>query len=257
LSAGSLVEIRTEGAACVLVLQRGEKLNALSTAVERELLAALESNEVQGSRCIVLTGGGRAFSAGADITELRDNDPDAIAAYYRDTGDVYERIAALPQPTVSAIHGYCLGGGLELALATDFRVADESAVFGFPEISLGIFASSGGTYRLVRLVGAARAKELLLIRPRFDAREALAFGVVSEVVAEGKALERALELAARVAELPALAVSITKQAVDRIPESSREAAILIERLAYGMLAQTDEAHEAADAFVEKRPRRTS
>jgi enoyl-CoA hydratase/carnithine racemase len=251
------VEIRTEGAACVLVLQRGEKLNALSTAVERELLAALAGDEVRRSACVVFTGSGPAFSAGADITELRDNDPGAIAAYYRDTGDVYERIAALPQPTVSAIHGYCLGGGLELALATDFRVADETAVFGFPEISLGIFASSGGTYRLVRLVGAARAKELLLIRPRFDAREALAVGVVSEVVPEGQALERALEIAARVAELPALAVSVTKQAVDRIPESSREAAILIERLAYGMLAQTEEAHEAADAFVEKRSRRKS
>jgi enoyl-CoA hydratase/carnithine racemase len=249
----SLVEIRTEGAACVLVLQRGEKLNALSTVVEQELQAALESNEVRRSRAVVFTGSGRAFSAGADITELRGNDPDAIAAYYRDTGDVYERIAALPQPTVSAIHGYCLGGGLELALATDFRVADETAVFGFPEISLGIFASSGGTYRLVRLVGAARAKELLLIRPRFDAPEALALGVVSEVVPEGKVLERALELAARLAELPALAVSVTKQAVDRMPDSSRDAAILIERLAYGMLAQTDAAREAAEAFVAKRP----
>lgn len=236
----------------MLVLQRGEKLNALSTAVERELLAVLESDEVRRSPCVVFTGGGSAFSAGADITELRDNDPDAIAAYYLETGDVYERIAALPQPTVSAIHGYCLGGGLELALATDFRIADETAVFGLPEASLGILASSGGTHRLVRLVGASRAKELLLIRPRFDARQALELGVVTEVVPEGKALERALEIAAHVAELPALAVSITKQAVDRMPESSREAGILIERLAYGMLAQTDEARAAADAFVEKR-----
>jgi enoyl-CoA hydratase/carnithine racemase len=254
LQARPLVEIRREDAACVLVIKRGEKLNALSTAVERELLAALESDEVRGSPCVVFTGAGPAFSAGADITELRDNDPGAIAAYYRETGDVYERIAALPQPTVSAIHGYCLGGGLELALATDFRVADETAVLGFPEVSLGIFASSGGTYRLVRLVGAARAKELLLLRPRFDARAALELGVVTEVVPEGKALERALELAEHVAELPALAVSITKQAVDRFPESSREAAILIERLAYGMLAQTPEARDAADAFVEKRKR---
>lgn len=252
---GSLVEIRLEGAACVLVLQRGEKLNALSTALERELQEALESDEVRRSPCVVFTGEGPAFSAGADIAELRDNDPEAIAAYYRETGDVYERVAGLPQPTVSAIHGYCLGGGLELALATDFRIADETAAFGFPEVSLGIFASSGGTYRLVRLVGAARAKELLLLRPRFDAREALGLGVVTEVVPEGKALERAREIAGQVAELPALAISVTKQAVDRIPESSREAAILIERLAYGMLAQTDEAREAADAFVQKRPKK--
>jgi enoyl-CoA hydratase/carnithine racemase len=252
LPADSLVEVRREGAACVVLLQRDEKLNALSTAVERELLAALQSPDLRGSACVVFAGAGRAFSAGADITELRDNDPDAIAAYYRDTGDVYEQIAALPQPTVAAIHGYCLGGGLELALATDFRIADESATFGFPEVALGIFASSGGTHRLVRLVGPGRAKELLLLRPRFGAREALQYGVVTEVVPEGKALERALEITAQLAELPALATSVTKQAVDRLPESSREAGILIERLAYGMLAQTKEADEAAQAFLEKR-----
>jgi enoyl-CoA hydratase/carnithine racemase len=234
------------------VLQRDEKLNALSTTLERELLTALESGEVRESAAVVFAGAGRAFSAGADIAELRDNDPDAIAAYYRETGDVYERIAALPQPTISAIHGYCLGAGLEMALATDFRVADETAKLGFPEVALGIFASSGGTYRLVRLVGPARAKELLLLRPRFGAREALDFGVVTEVVPEGKALERALEIAAQLADLPALATSVTKQAVDRLPESSREAGILIERLAYGMLAQTKEADAAAQAFLEKR-----
>ena len=236
----------------MLVLQRDEKLNALSTAVEQALLAALAGTDVLESACVVFTGAGRAFSAGADVGELRGNDPDAIAAYYRETGDVYERIAALPQPTVSAIHGYCLGGGLELALATDFRIADETAVFGFPEVSLGIFASSGGTHRLVRLVGPAKAKELLLVRPRFDAREALELGLVMEVVAAGKAPERALELAGELAKLPALAASVTKQAVDRMPESSREAGILIERLAYGMLAQTEQAEEAAAAFVEKR-----
>jgi enoyl-CoA hydratase/carnithine racemase len=252
LPADSLVEVHREGAACVLLLRRDEKLNALSTAVERELLAALQTSDLRESACVVFAGSGRAFSAGADITELRDNDPDAIAAYYRDTGDVYEQISALPQPTIAAIHGYCLGGGLELALATDFRIADETATFGFPEVALGIFASSGGTHRLVRLVGPARAKELLLLRPRFDAREALEYGVVTEVVAEGKALERALEIAGQLAELPALAASVTKQAVDRLPESSREASILIERLAYGMLAQTKEADEAARAFIEKR-----
>jgi enoyl-CoA hydratase/carnithine racemase len=256
LPAESFVEVRREDRTCVILLRRDEKLNALSTAVERELLEALGSEDVRGSACVAFAGAGRAFSAGADISELRGNDPDAIADYYRETGDVYERIAALPQPTVSAIHGYCLGGGLELALATDFRVADETAVFGLPEVSLGIFASSGGTYRLVRLVGPARAKELLLVRSRFDVHEALEFGVVTEVVPEGKALERALQIASHVGGLPALAASVTKQAVDLMPESSREAGILIERLAYGMLAQTAEADEAAEAFVERRPPRT-
>ncbi len=247
-----LVSVRREGSACVLVLDREEKLNALSRALEAELLAVLGSAEVRDSRCMIVTGAGRAFSAGADVTEVSREDPAGIEAYYRSTGDVYERIASLPQPTFSAIHGYCLGGGLELALGTDFRVADESAVFGLPEVELGILPSSGGTHRLVRIVGPARAKELMLLRPRFDAAEALRLGVVMEVVARGTALERALELAERIATLPALAVSVAKQAADLMPESSRQAGVAFERLAYGMLAQTEEARRAAEEFVRRR-----
>jgi enoyl-CoA hydratase/carnithine racemase len=243
-----LVTASREGPVCVLTLDRPEKLNALSTAVERALGEALASDEVQGSRCVVLTGAGRAFSAGADLAEISRDDPAGIAAYYRETGGVYERVAALPQPTIAAIHGYCLGGGLELALAADFRVADETAVFGLPEVALGIVPSSGGLHRLVRIVGPARAKEAMLLRERLDAREAHALGLVTEVVAEGAALARALELAERVAALPPLAVSVAKQAADLLAESSREAGVAIERLAYGMLAQTEEARAAAEDF---------
>ncbi len=244
----SLVEVRREGAVCVLTLNREEKLNALSSELERELGAALTGDEVRSSVCVVLTGAGRAFSAGADIGEFRDRTPEAVIAYYRDTGDVYERVASLPQPTLSAIGGYCLGGGLELALATDFRIADETAVFGFPEVSLGIVPSSGGTHRLVRLVGPGRAKELFLLGGRFDAAAALAAGLVTEVVGPGAALDRACELARQLAELPPLAASLTKQAIDVMPEASREAGVLIERLAYGMLAQTDDAKQRADEW---------
>jgi enoyl-CoA hydratase/carnithine racemase len=135
-------------------------------------------------------------------------------------------------------------------------VAADSAVFGFPEAALGILPSSGGLTRVVRMLGAARAKELMLVRERFSAAEALGWGLVTEVVAEGEEMPAALELARRLASLPALAVATTKQATEAAAESSREAALLIERLAYGMLAQTPEADEAAAAFVEKRaPRR--
>jgi enoyl-CoA hydratase/carnithine racemase len=239
-----LVDVTRADAVCVLTLRREEKLNALSTALERELGDALVGDEVRSSACVVVTGAGRAFSAGADLTELRDRGPEDIAAYYRETGDVYERVAALPQPTLSAIAGYCLGGGLELALATDFRIADETAVFGFPEVGLGILPSSGGTQRLARIVGTARAKELILLRERFDAQEALAAGVITEAVSAGAALDRALEHARRLAGLPALAVSLTKHAIEAMPEVSRDAGILIERLAYGLLAQTKDARGA-------------
>jgi enoyl-CoA hydratase/carnithine racemase len=250
VEAGGLLEVRRDGAATVLVLRRESKLNALSSALEQALLEALEGEEVRGSAVVVLAGAGRAFSAGADVNELRDVSPESVAAYYRASGQVYERVASLPQPTLAAVHGYCLGGGLELALAADFRISDETAVFGLPEVSLGIIPSSGGTHRLARLVGPARAKELMLLRPRLDAHEALEAGLVTEVVAEGKALERALELAARLAELPALAVAVAKEAADAAAGSSREAGLLIERLAYAMLAQTEDAQAAAaDAFV--------
>ena len=246
------VDVRREGATCVLTLSRPDKLNALSSALEHDLLTALGSAEMDGARAVLVTGSGRAFSAGADVNEMRDADPASIAEYYRETGDVYERIAALPQPTVSAISGYCLGGGFELALATDFRIADETAVFGLPEVALGIIPSSGGTHRLVRAVGPARAKELMLLRDRIDARDAHSLGLVTEVVPEGEALARGLAVSARLAELPPLAVSLAKEAADRMGESSREAGIMIERLAYAVLAQTEEAQDAMREFTDRK-----
>jgi enoyl-CoA hydratase/carnithine racemase len=245
----ALVETSRDGAVCVLRLNRPGKLNAISTGVERELGAALAGEEVRTSACVVVAGSGRAFSAGADISEFAERDPEAILRYYRESGGVYEELASLPQPTIAAIHGYCLGGGLELALATDFRVADETAVLGFPEVGIGILPSSGGTMRATRLLGPARAKQLILLGGRLDAREALAAGLLTEVVAEGKAVERALELARALAELPAVAVAVAKQAIDAVPDASREAALLVERLAYGLLAQTEAARAAAEGFT--------
>jgi enoyl-CoA hydratase/carnithine racemase len=247
-----LVEARTDGRVRVLTLRREAKLNALSAAMEQALVEALAHDELRTAGCIVLTGSGRAFSAGADVGELRERTPEAVFDYYAATGGVYEQLAALAQPTVSAIPGYCLGGGLELALATDFRIADETAVFGFPEVGLGILPSSGGTARVTRLLGPARAKQLILLQARIDAHEALARGLVSEVVPAGEALDRALTLAHQLAELPKLAASVAKQAIDAAPESSRAVGILIERLAYAMLAQTDDAQAASAAFEQRR-----
>jgi enoyl-CoA hydratase/carnithine racemase len=246
-----LIGVRQHERVTVLTLQREEKLNAISSAVEQEMLDALLSAAVRESRCVVFVGAGKAFSAGADINEFHDSDPASIAAYYSRTGDVYERIAALPVPTIAAIHGWCLGGGLELALAVDFRIADETATFGLPEVQLGILPSSGGTHRLVRLVGPAKAKELMLLRLRFDAHEAHHLGLVTEVVAPGQALERALEVGRELAALPPLAAQTAKAAANLMPEASREAGILIERLSYMALAETPEAKEAVERFTRR------
>jgi enoyl-CoA hydratase/carnithine racemase len=245
--AGDVI-VTTDGPVCVLRLRREHKLNALSSHMEAELDRALSSPEVADSRCIVVTGGERAFSAGADIGELHELDAAGILDYYRRSGEVYERLAAMSQPTVAAISGWCLGGGFELALACDLRIAAGSATFGLPEVEIGIIPSSGGTLRLVRMVGPARAKELMLVRTRLSAGEAHGLGLVTEVV-DGDPLPRAVEVAQRVAELPPLAAAVAKAAADRMPETSREAGILLERLAYAALAQSEDAQRASERFL--------
>jgi enoyl-CoA hydratase/carnithine racemase len=233
------VRVTRDGAIAVVSLERRPKLNALSSFVELQLAAALTSREVRESRCVVLTGGPRVFSAGADVSEMSGHDARAALAYYRTSGGVYEQLAALSQPSVSAISGYCLGGGLELALATDFRIADDSAVFGLPEVGIGILPSSGGTHRLVRAIGPVKARELVLVRPRFGAAEALSLGLVTEVVPPGVALSRAIELARQLSGLPPLAVSLARRAIDAAAESSRDVALLVEQLAYAALSSLD------------------
>jgi enoyl-CoA hydratase/carnithine racemase len=237
--------------ACVITLQRPAKLNAISAEMERELCDALHAPEVRDAPCVIFTGGERVFSAGADLNETWGLDPAAIMASYRATGDFAERVADLPQPTLSAISGYCLGGGFELVLATDFRIAEPSAIFGLPEVALGILPSWGGTHRLVRLLGPVRARELILLYERIDARSAHRIGLVTEVVEDRTALERALSHAQRLASLPPLAVSVTGQVIDAMPEASRTAGLALERIAYGMLAQTGEAEGALSARWER------
>jgi enoyl-CoA hydratase/carnithine racemase len=239
-----VVALERRESACVVSLQRPRKLNAISEQLERELCDALTTPEVRDAPCVIFTGGSEVFSAGADLSDTRGYGPEDVLATYRATGDFAERVADLPQPTLSAIAGYCIGGGLELALATDFRIAEESADFRFPEVALGILPSWGGAQRAVRLLGTARAKELILLRDRLDAQAALAMGLVTEVVPAGGALPRALELAERLSGLPRQAVTITKQVIDTLPETSRAAGLGLERLAYGLLAQTEDAAAA-------------
>jgi enoyl-CoA hydratase/carnithine racemase len=246
-----LIELRRREGTCVVRFVREQKLNAISNQVERELCAALDAPELRDASCVVFTGGARVFSAGADLNEMRGLDPASILAYYESSGDFAERVADLPQPTFSAIAGYCLGGGLELALATDFRIADQSAVFGLPEVGLGILPSSGGTHRLVRMLGSARAKELILLRDRLSAQDAVRMGLITEVVGAGEALERALAHAQRLSELPQPAVRVTKRVIDSIADGSRAAGLELERLAYGLLAQTPEADQAAETRLRR------
>lgn len=234
----ALVQLQDHDGIMVLQLNRPNKLNALSTPLEQALLDAVQSDAVTEAAAIVITGSARAFSAGADTTELSSMTPARIAAYYRGSGSVYEVVSRLPQPTVAAISGYCLGGGFELALACDVRIAEEGSIFGFPELSLGILPSSGGLTRLVRAVGPAVTRELVLFGERFSASEAYRLQLVREVVPAPQALPIALERAHALAAQPAMAVAWTKAAIDAAAESSTATALLIEQLAYAALNNT-------------------
>jgi enoyl-CoA hydratase/carnithine racemase len=234
---------------CLLTIRNEKKLNALSSVVERDLMRALSTRQVRDSACVVVTGSSRAFSAGADISEFAERDPSAVLAYYRDTGGVYEQLAGLPQPTIAAVSGHCLGAGFELALCADLRLADSSASFGFPELGLGILPSSGGTVRLTRLAGPARAKAIILRGQRLRADEAHSLGLVTEVVADGTVVEAALDVAADLAAGPALATEVTKQTIDAAAESPQHPGLLLERFAYALLSQTPDATAAAGEFT--------
>jgi enoyl-CoA hydratase/carnithine racemase len=229
------VDIARHGDVAVLTLRRETKLNALSTHLESRLLDAVRSDAVKNSRAVVITGGDRVFSAGADTGELRGMTPEAIAEYYRSSGAVYEAVAALPQPTVAAIAGYCLGGGFELALAADMRVADETAVFALPEVGLGILPSSGGITRLVRAVGPARTRDLVLRGRRMSTVEAHSWGLLTETTAAGEHLTTALNIAAELAGQPPMAVAVAKQVITAATDAPRETALLLEQLAYATL----------------------
>lgn len=239
-----VLQVESTEHAAVVRLARDDKLNAISAEVERALCDVPDHPDVREAPCVIFAGGARAFSAGADRSEWRDDySPEQIMSFYRGggTGVFADRVAALPMPTLSAISGWCIGGGLELAVATDFRIAETTARFRLPEARLGILPSWGGTQRIVRLLGPARAKEVILLREELDAPEALRLGLVTEVVGEGESLGRCLELAEYLSGLPSLAVSVTKQVIDALPETSGSAGLALERLAYGMLAQTGEA----------------
>jgi enoyl-CoA hydratase/carnithine racemase len=249
LSPKGTVDVRRDGDIAVVTMRRERNLNALSAHMESELLQALLGPAVASSRAVVVTGGDTVFSAGADVTELREMTTHDIVEYYRGSGSVYEAFAALPQPTVATITGYCLGGGLELALAADIRIADPAAIFGFPEIDIGILPSSGGITRIARAVGAARARDLVLRGRRFDARQAEQWGIVTEIAASGEHMSHALAVAGDLTRHSPMALRITKQVLDVSLDAPREATLLLERLAYSVL-NGDSATRVPDNVVQ-------
>jgi enoyl-CoA hydratase len=237
----------------LVTIDRQDALNALSFDLLDELVAALEALDRDSAcRAIVLTGAGeRAFAAGADIGELADQTPISLAAGNRFAA--WDRIAAIRTPMIAAVRGFALGGGCELAMSCDMIVAGEDAQFGQPEIRLGVMPGAGGTQRLTRAIGKARAMELILTGRTMAAREAAATGLVSRVVPSEATLDAALDLASVVAAQAPLAALAAKQAVLQADELSLAAGIVHEREAFFRLFATDDQTEGMAAFAEKRP----
>ena len=215
-------------------------LNAFDTEMRRELAAAaVELADDERVRAVVITGGERNFAAGADIRALAAMDYEAVVGWNQALQRTFTRFAELTVPVIAAVNGYALGGGMELALTADYRIASSSASFGQPEVLLGIIPGSGGTQRLRRLVGPSRTKELLMTGRRLDGQEALGLGLVDEL-ADGDARPAALDHAHRLARGPRFAIQAIKQAVDHGGEVSIGAGLALERsLMAGLFATRD------------------
>ena len=236
----------------LLVMDRPEVLNALNFAQVEAIADALEALDLDaGCRAVVLTGAGdRAFASGADIAELARQTNASLTA----DNDFrhWERITATRKPIIAAVRGFALGGGCELAMACDMIVAGEDAQFGQPEIRLGVMPGAGGTQRLTRAVGKARAMEMILTGRTMGAREAEAHGLVSVVVPSEATVPAALELAGRIAAMPPVAVAAAKAAVNRAEELPLEAGVEFERRSFFQLFDTEDQAEGMAAFTQKR-----
>ena len=246
--------VALDGVALV-TLHRPRSLNALSFALLTDLARVVEALDADPEvRAIVITGTGtRAFAAGADIGELAEQTPDSLAASEGFRG--WDRVAAIATPIIAAVRGYALGGGCELALACDMTIAGSDAVFGQPEIKLGVIPGGGGTQRLTRAIGAARAMELILTGRQVGADEAARLGLATKVVPADETLAAALDLAAEIAALPAGAVRAAKAAVRAVAELPLTGGIQLERTLFRERFGTPDQVEGMQAFLEKRPPR--
>ncbi len=246
------VERGTDGVA-TLSLARPEVRNAINLEMVEEVTAALdELGRDESVRALVLRGeGGKAFAGGADIAELRARrSPDALRAI---NAGMFQRIEDFPRPTIAAITGWALGGGAEVAIACDLRVAGQGARLGFPEVGLGIFPAAGGVHRLPRLVGIGRAKELVFTGRILSAEEALAIGLVERVVPDAEVDAAARALAAEIAKNGALAVRVAKLALNAVARGSDPEPI--EKLGQALLFDSQDKLDRMGAFLERRKKK--
>ncbi len=243
--------VSTEDGIGIIQLNRPKVLNALNSGVMTELgqaLAEFDANDAV--RCVVLNGSERAFSAGADIDEMRTATP--VEMLRKNWIAQWDRLREMRKPTIAAVSGYCLGGGCELAMACDIIIASESAQFGQPEINIGVIPGAGGTQRLTRALGKSRAMELILTGKLIGAKEAAMRGLVSRVVPVEVYFDEAKALAREIAAKAPVAVQFAKECVNKAFELPLGEGLAYERRLFYFLFSTEDQREGMDAFVAKR-----
>lgn len=248
------VEVSAEEGIATVKLNRPDRYNALGSRIVDELGEVLEAIETSGEvRAMILTGAGeKAFCSGVDLKERAAMDDDERWAHNRALGAFAERLARLQVPTIAAMNGLAFGGGLEITLACDFRIATEGAVFALPEVGIGIVPGAGGTQRLPRLVGPTRAKEMILTGRRISAEAALEMDLVSKVVSVGSLMEEARALAGKIAANSPLALAYAKAAVDLASETTIEQGLRYETAAIRATLASEDYKIGLAAFSEKR-----
>ncbi len=248
----SYVTSLQEGPLLTLILNRSESLNALNAQVLDDLSAALDAVDLDTVRCLIFTGAGeKAFAAGADIAAMADMTPEEAAAFSRRGNEVFRRIETFPLPTIAAVNGYALGGGCELAVACDMRLCSETAVFGQPEVTLGITPGFGGTQRLMRLVGMGKAKELIFSARNVKAPKALEIGLVNAVYPPEELLPAAKKLGARIAKNAPIAVRACKAAMNEGIDLPMDEAVDAEIREFSGCFETEDQKRGMAAFLSK------
>src|SRR3954447_5036642 len=247
------VETSREGAVLTVTLNRPDVLNALNAAAHKALVAALKDARAEEIRAVVLTGAGRGFCVGQDLTEFREGGGDIGARLRGNYHPTINAIRSLEKPVIAAVNGAAAGAGLSLACACDLRIASDAATFVPAFVNIGLVPDSGGTFFVARLVGQARAFEWLCSGRRLTAAEAQQWGVVSEVVDAEALPARAAEVAAELAALPTRAIGMTKRLLDRAPTATLDDQLEWEAQLQAAATQTDDFREGVAAFLEKRP----
>lgn len=245
--------IQDNGAVRVIKINNPEALNALNTAILKELDAAFtEVAEDNGILAVVLTGEGRAFVAGADISEMKSKNAIEGEIFGKLGASVFRKIELLPKPVIAAVNGFALGGGCELAMSCDIRLASAKAKFGQPEVGLGITPGFSGTQRMPRLIGMGKAKELIYTADIIDAAEAYRIGLVNHVYEPEVLMEEAMKMAEKIASKAPIAVKNSKEAINRGIQTDMDSAVAIEAYLFGLCFASEDQKEGMTAFFEKR-----